>query len=81
MLSGGFSALYSYINNGGPTTFQEYRMNTLAPLFGGCIMIGAFGLLYAYKNRGNRICLVGFGITLFCYAFIEYLVQAIGGIF
>jgi hypothetical protein len=79
LLSGGFSALYSYINNGGPTTYQEYRMNTLAPLFAGSILMGAFGLMYAYKNRANRICLVGFGVTLFCYGFIEYLFQAIGG--
>jgi hypothetical protein len=75
LLAGGISALFSYINNGGPTTYEEYRMNTLAPLFGGSIMMGSFGLLYAYKNRGNAICLFGFFVTLFCYGFIEYLFQ------
>ena len=78
LFAGGFSAIRSY--SVGASSYEEYRMNTLAPLFGGCVMIGAFGLLYAYKNRGSRICLVGFFITVFCYGFMEYLFQAIGGL-
>lgn len=76
LLAGGISAINSYVN--GAKTYMEYRMNTLAPLYAGSILIGAFGLMYAYKNRGSAVCLVGFFITLFCYGFIEYLMQAVG---
>ena len=77
LLAGGFSALDAYMN--GAKSYEQYVNATLAPLFAGSILVGAFGLMFAYKNRANRICLIGFGITLFCYGFIEYLFQAIGG--
>ena len=74
--SGGFSAVSSYLF--GATSYSEYRMSTLVPLYAGGLLMGSFGLMFAYKNRGSAVCLVGFGITVFCYGFIEYLVQAVG---
>jgi hypothetical protein len=77
LLAGGFSALDAYVY--GAKSYEQYTNATLAPLFGGCIFMGAFGLMYAYKHRGNKLCLVGLFITVFCYGFMEYLFKATGG--
>ena len=79
LVSGGFYALQSYLSGGHATTFQEYLMGMLYPLFLGCTMMGSFGLLFAYKNRQSPVCLVGFLIVIVCYVFIEYIFNAIGG--
>ena len=76
LLAGGFSALDAYLH--GARTYTQYVNASLAPLFGGCLLIGTFGLLYAYKHRDSSICLMGFFITFFCYAFMEYLFSSVG---
>jgi hypothetical protein len=76
LLAGGFSALDAYLN--GASSYEQYVNATLAPLFGGCLFVGSFGLLYAYKHKDSAVCLLGFFITFFCYAFIEYLFQTAG---
>jgi hypothetical protein len=78
LLAGGFSALDAYVY--GAKSYEQYTNASLAPLFGGCIFVGGFGLMYAYKNRGSKLCLVGLFITVFCYGFMEYLYQATGAI-
>jgi uncharacterized membrane protein YdcZ (DUF606 family) len=79
LISGGFYALQSYMNGGLATTYQEYLMGMLYPLFLGSIVVGSFGLMFAYKNRSSPVCLVGFLIVLICYFFAEYLFNVIGG--
>ena len=78
LLAGGFSALQSYAY--GAQSYSDYIFNTIAPFFAGFILIGAFGLIYAYRRRGSWHCLLGFGISIFCYCGIEILYQAAGGI-
>jgi len=77
LLAGGVSALQAYTS--GAKTYSQYVTATLAPLFGGFVLMGAFGLVYAYKNRQSRFCLVGFGIALFCYFALEGLFSVLGG--
>ena len=77
LLAGGIPALYSYVHNGEPITFRAYRENTLAPLFGGCIMMGAFGLMWTYKNRNSPTCLIGFVIVGVCYWIMGFLYEAL----
>lgn len=76
LFAGGFSAVKSYTV--GASSFEEYRAATTAPLFAGGLLMGTFGLMYTYKNRGSAICLVGMAVTIFSYFFIEYLFTAIG---
>jgi hypothetical protein len=71
MLACGLNVAADYV--WGAKSYASYRFSTTAPLFAGNVMMGFFGLLWAYKNRGSKWCLVGFGITVFCYAFIEWL--------
>ena len=78
LLAGGFSALDAYMN--GAKTYMQYLNSTLAPLASGCILIGAYGLVFAYKNKDRSVCLVGFFITFICYFFLEYLFRAVGGV-
>ena len=73
LLVGGFSAIQAYTS--GATSYEQYVNASTAPLFGGGLIMGAFGLMHCYKNRGSSYCLVGLFITLFCYGFIEYLFQ------
>ena len=79
LLSGGFYAVQTYLVGGHATTYQEYLMGTFFPFFLGSIMMGSFGLLFAYKNRQSPFCLVGFFIVIVCYFFLEYLFNAVGG--
>ena len=73
-LSGGLSALQAYLY--GAESYEQYVAATTAPLFAGAVLMGAYGLMYAYKHRESRVCLIGFFITLLCYGFIEYLFKA-----
>ena len=78
LLAGGLGAVQSYMY--GASSYEEYRFSTVAPLFAGFILMGAFGLMYGYKNRGSWLCLVGFGITLFCYLCIESFYTMLSGV-
>jgi hypothetical protein len=71
LFSGGFDWFNGVMF--GCTSYAQYRNTMLAPMFGGFLMTGAFGLVYAYKHRDSKSCLVGFGIMLLCYAAIEWL--------
>ena len=76
LLAGGFSAVQSYTV--GASSYYEYRAATTAPLFAGCLLMGSFGLMYTYKKRSSPICLFGLFITVFCYAFMEYMFSVVG---
>ena len=76
LLSGGLGAVHSYLF--GAESFGEYRYSTVAPFFGGFILVGAFGLMFAYKHRDSRVCLLGFLISIFCYCGIEVFVNMLG---
>jgi hypothetical protein len=75
LLSGGLDDLKSYIF--GASSIAEYRFATIAPFFGGFVLIGFFGLLYIYRNARSWKCLLGFLIVGFCYFAIETLFQAV----
>lgn len=75
LLTGGFNTLKCYIY--GAETYPEYRATSTAPFYAGAILMGAYGLMYAYKNRHTPQCLIGLIITIFCYAIIEYVFNAV----
>lgn len=75
LLSAGIGTAVVYVC--GAETIKEYRYASTAPLFGGFVGLGAYGLFYTYQNRGGRGCLLGLLITVLCYVFMEGLFNAI----
>lgn len=57
----------------GCTSYAQYRNTMTAPLFGGFLISGVFGLFYTYKHRDSRMCLFGLGIVIFSYGAMEWL--------
>ena len=78
LLAGGLGVFQTYVY--GASSIMEYRYAVIAPFFGGFVLIGFFGLLYVYRNRGSAECLYGFLIVGFCYGGIEVLLRACGGV-
>lgn len=71
LFSGGFDWLSGVLY--GCTSIAQYNNTMLAPLFGGFLIAGVFGLLYTYRHRDSSMCLLGLGIVLFSYGAIEWL--------
>lgn len=57
----------------GCTSIAQYNNTMLAPLFGGFLISGVFGLFYTYKHRDSSMCLFGLLIVIFSYGAIEWL--------
>ncbi len=51
-----------------------------APYYGGMLLMGFFGLIYAYKHAKSKASLFGFLIVVFAYVGIEVLFKACGGV-
>lgn len=78
LLSCGLGA--SKIYGEGAHSASDARYAVTAPFFFGFVLIGFFGLLYAYKNAGHAECLYGFVVVGFCYFCIEIFYQLCGGL-
>lgn len=71
LFTGGFDWLNGVLY--GCTSIEQYNNTMLAPLFGGFLISGVFGLFYAYRHRDSALCLFGFMIVIFSYGAIEWL--------
>lgn len=85
MLANGLGAFQIFVSGVpyAPTMaegLKEARFALAAPFFGGFVLIGFFGMLYAYKNAKRPECLLGFLIVGFCYFSIEIMYSVCGGI-
>ena len=78
LLSCGIGDLQIYSE--GAHSASDARFAVTAPFFFGFVLIGFFGLLYAYKNAGHVESLYGFVVVCFCYFCIEIFYQLCGGI-
>lgn len=76
LISGGLHATICYLF-GAPTNIDAIQAIS-APFIGGFILIGFFGLMYTYKKRSSKYCLLGLLIALFCYGGIETIYGLIG---
>lgn len=71
LFAGGFDWLNGVLY--GCTSYAQYNGVMTAPLFGGFLIAGVWGLLYTYQHRGSRMCLFGLGIVIFSYGGMEWL--------
>lgn len=71
LFAGGFDWLNGVLY--GCTSYEQYRNTMTAPLFGGFLIAGVWGLFYMYRHRDSRMCLFGLGIVVFSYGAMEWL--------
>jgi hypothetical protein len=74
--SGGCGLVDGLLN--GFSGVRQAAIGATAVFFGGFLMTGFFGLMFALKNRDNAVkCLLGLGVVLFSYFSIESLYGAV----
>lgn len=74
--SGGAGVVDGLLN--GFSGARSAAIGATAVFFGGFLVTGFFGLMFALRNRDNAVkCLLGFGVVLFSYFSIESLYGAV----
>jgi hypothetical protein len=78
LVAGGLSLVTGLTS--GFYSYADARFGLSAPFFALFVLVGFFGLLMAYKQRGTQQGLFGLLIVLFCYVCIEVLYSVCGGV-